>query len=113
VKLDPERMDQVFNNLVANALRYTPQGGRIVLSAAAAGGKMQFQVQDSGSGIRPEDLPRVFDRFYRGDPARPQNGESGLGLAIAKSIVEAHGGSIQVESPPGQGAVFTITLPLG
>jgi len=69
-------------------------------------------VQDSGTGIRPEDLPHVFDRFYRGDPARQQNGESGLGLAIAKSIVEAHGGSICVESAPGAGAEFTIRLPL-
>jgi signal transduction histidine kinase len=110
VRVDPERMDQVFNNLVGNALRYTPAGGRILLSAGAAGDGLRFQVQDSGSGISAEDLPHVFDRFYRGDPARQQNGESGLGLAIAKSIVEAHGGSIRVESTNGQGARFTIDL---
>jgi signal transduction histidine kinase len=73
---------------------------------------MQFRVRDNGSGIAAEELPNIFDRFYRGDKARQHNGESGLGLAIAKSIVEAHGGSISVESNPGEGTRFTICLPV-
>jgi two-component system sensor histidine kinase BaeS len=70
-----------------------------------------LRVQDTGSGIEPEVLPHVFDRFYRGDRARSQDGESGLGLSIAKSIVEAHDGTIQIASEPGKGTVFTIQLP--
>ena len=112
VRLDSERMAQVLDNLVLNALRYTPPGGEIVLSARQAGDFVELLVRDSGSGIAPAELPHVFDRFYRGDKARQQNGESGLGLAIAKSIVEAHGGTIRVESAPGQGSLFTLTLPL-
>jgi two-component system sensor histidine kinase BaeS len=111
MRVDPARFAQVFDNLVINALRYT-EGGRITLSASLSGQTLQLTIADHGSGIAPEDLTRIFDRFYRGDPARPQNGESGLGLAISKSIVEAHGGAIAVQSAPGQGAVFTITLPL-
>ncbi len=110
VSVDVERMAQVFDNLVVNAFRYTPPGGEIVLSAGIEDGRVKLQVRDSGSGISPEDLPYIFDRFYRGDKARIQNGESGLGLAIARSIVEAHGGEIRVESPPGHGATFTISL---
>lgn len=113
VRMDPERMAQVLDNLICNALRYTPRGGSILLKAQAVDGQVQMQVQDTGSGIAPEDLPYVFDRFYRGDPARQQSGESGLGLAIGKSIVEAHGGKLTVASQPGSGATFTISLPLG
>lgn len=112
VQMDVERMAQVFDNLILNSLRYTPAGGEILLAAAVAGDKLQFRVCDNGSGIAPEDLPKIFDRFYRGDKSRQQNGESGLGLAIAKSIVEAHGGSITVESVPGQGTQFIINLPV-
>jgi two-component system sensor histidine kinase BaeS len=113
VTLDSERMAQVLDNLVLNSLRYTPADGEIVLSARQTGEAVEIEVRDSGSGIAPEELPHVFDRFYRGDKARQQNGESGLGLAIAKSIVEAHGGSIRVESTLGQGSTFTITLKSG
>jgi signal transduction histidine kinase len=118
VEGDPQRLSQVFDNLILNALRHTPQGGEIVLSArrendAQRGAGVQFQVQDSGSGIAAEDLPHIFNRFYRGDPSRQQNGESGLGLAIARSIVEAHGGTIGVESEAGKGAVFSIWMPEG
>jgi len=112
VTVDIERMAQVFDNLILNALRYAPEGSDMVLSVAQADQMARFQVRDAGRGIVAEDLPYIFDRFYRGDKAREQNGESGLGLAIAKSIVEAHGGAITVESAPGEGTTFTINLPL-
>jgi signal transduction histidine kinase len=105
-------MAQVLNNLMSNALRYTPQGGRIGLSAQAKRDTVCLHVQDSGVGIPPEDLPHIFERFYRADPARRQHErESGLGLAIARSLVEAHGGSISVQSALGQGTTFIIALP--
>jgi signal transduction histidine kinase len=111
--VDPERMIQVLGNLVTNALRYTPSGGRIALSARRQGATVALAVQDTGAGITPDALPHVFDRFYRGDPARSQqDGESGLGLAIAKSMVEAHGGKIEARSEPGQGTTFTVLLPV-
>jgi signal transduction histidine kinase len=112
VNIDPERMSQVFDNLVSNAFRYTPQGGSVKLSARLADGKLEFVVADNGSGISSADIDHVFDRFYRGDQNREQTGESGLGLAIAKSIVEAHHGTLSVVSSAGQGAAFTIRLPL-
>jgi signal transduction histidine kinase len=111
--MDPERMAQVLDNLVSNAFRYTPPGGEVILAARLVDGKAQLQVRDNGSGIAPEDLPHVFDRFYRGDKSRSQSEESGLGLAIAKSIVEAHGGTITAESRPGKGTIFTIALDVG
>ena len=112
VVVDPERMIQVLGNLVTNALRYTPSGGRIALSARRQGGAVALAIQDTGAGIAPEAVPHVFDRFYRGDPARSQqDGESGLGLAIAKSITEAHGGKIGVVSELGRGTTFTVLLP--
>jgi signal transduction histidine kinase len=112
VDVDPDRFAQVLANLAANALRYTPAGGRVTLSAQAEQEGVVLRVQDTGSGIAPEHLPYVFDRFYRGDKARHnQSGEAGLGLAIARSIVESHGGTIAVQSNLGQGATFTIWLP--
>jgi signal transduction histidine kinase len=110
---DEERLVQVLGNLVSNALRHTPAGGRIVLGAGAARGAIQLWVQDDGEGIPAEALPYIFDRFYRADASRPGGGESGLGLAIAKSIVEAHGGSIAAASQPGEGTRFSLTLPAG
>jgi signal transduction histidine kinase len=111
VAVDPERMAQVLGNLVTNALRHTPAGGRIDLSAQVQSAHVVLTVADTGEGIPPDMLPHIFDRFYRGDPARSQpDGESGLGLAIAKSIVEAHGGTIAATSTPGHGTTFTITL---
>jgi len=111
LSVDPERLAQVLDNLILNAFRYTPEGGQIILSSVPANESVQLKVSDTGNGIAAEDLPHIFDRFYRGDKSRQQNGESGLGLAIARSIVEAHGGSISVESRVGTGTSFTITLP--
>ncbi|MBI4730728.1 MAG: HAMP domain-containing protein [Chloroflexi bacterium] len=111
VHLDSERMEQVLGNLVSNALRYTPEGGEIRLIARHATGQVTFIVQDNGRGIGPEILPHIFERSFRGDPSRSGN-ESGLGLAIAKSIVELHGGKIQVDSKPGEGSRFLITIPI-
>lgn len=114
VSADPERIAQVLNNLVANALRHTAAGGEILLSAelAASGRAVLLRVRDTGAGIAPEDLPSVFERFYRGDKARsPNHGAAGLGLAIARSLVESHGGSIEVASTLGQGTTFTFSLP--
>ena len=110
IKVDPERMTQVLGNLVSNALRHTPPNGEIVLSAVCRGQQVILSVSDNGDGIDPQHLPRIFDRFYRGDESRQQNGESGLGLAIARSIVQAHGGTITVSSSPGMGTTFIITL---
>jgi signal transduction histidine kinase len=110
--LDPDRIAQVLDNLILNAFRYTPAGGWIRLSAELLPpGGLRLKVQDNGSGIAEEDLPFIFERFYRADKARHSNQESGLGLAIARSIVEAHGGKISVESQPGKGTTFTIDLP--
>ena len=102
-------MEQVLGNLVSNALRYTPEGGEIFLSANQLEGSLVVSVKDNGSGIPPEILPHIFERSYRGDESR-SGSESGLGLAIAKSIVELHGGSIRAESDK-TGSEFIIILP--
>lgn len=113
VQVDVERMAQVLGNLVSNALRHTPGGGTITLSARRQAGSVLLAVQDTGEGIAPEVLPHIFDRFYRGESSRQaQQGESGLGLAIVKSIVELHGGTVTAESVSGQGATFTVELPV-
>jgi signal transduction histidine kinase len=111
VLADADRMMQVLGNLVSNALRHTPSGGQIALSAVPARDAVAISVRDTGHGIAAEDLPFVFERFYRGDKARQADGASGLGLAIARSLVEAQGGRITVEPALGQGTVFTVTLP--
>ena len=111
INVDRERIAQVLGNLVANALRYTPEGGSVTLSASAANGDVLMQVSDTGPGIEPDHLPFIFKRFYRADESRPANGESGLGLAIARSLVEAHGGTIRAENGVNGGAVFTVSLP--
>ncbi len=114
VRVDGPRVGRVLKNLAANALRYTPAGGCIDLSARRDAHGVEINVTDTGEGIRAEDLPHVFDRFYRGEKSRNRaTGGSGLGLAIARGIVEAHGGSICVDSEVGRGAKFTITLPQG
>jgi two-component system, NtrC family, sensor histidine kinase KinB len=109
VLADPDRMDHVFSNLLGNALKFTPPGGTVRVSAAAEDGVVRFSVQDSGPGIAPQHLARIFDRFYRvTGPNQP--GGAGLGLAIAREIVQAHGGSIEVHSKLGEGSRFSFTL---
>lgn len=107
---DTDRLSQVFTNLLENAIKYTPEDGTVMLTARAGAGEAIVSVADSGNGIPPEDLPRIFERFYRVDKARSGKGY-GLGLAITKDIVQAHGGSIRVESAIGSGTRFTVRLP--
>jgi signal transduction histidine kinase len=112
VAADGQQIGRVLSNLVGNALRHTPRGGTVALTAKSVDRHVQVEVADSGPGIAHEDIPQIFERFYRGEKSRSRaTGGSGLGLAIAKGIVEAHGGRIWVESLPGQGARFCFTLP--
>lgn len=121
IEVDPGRMTQVLTNILDNALRHTPEGGKIVLSAREADGQIELAIRDSGPGLTNEDLERIFDRFYRTDTSRQRDGAvpggSGLGLAIAKSIVQAHGGQISAESSitsaeeTGKGLKVIVSLP--
>ncbi|HEV2653844.1 MAG TPA: HAMP domain-containing sensor histidine kinase [Ktedonobacteraceae bacterium] len=121
VTADSKLITRVLVNLVHNAIKFTPSGGSIVIGTAAQKGKsmQRFFVRDTGAGIREEDLPRVFERFFKTDRARakadfigPGGGGTGLGLAIARQVVEAHGGRIMAESVVGEGSTFTFTLPV-
>lgn len=110
--IDPARIGRVLGNLLTNALRHTPPGGRIRIEAGADAGSIEVAVIDSGEGISPEDLPHVFESFYRGERSRGRaTGGSGLGLAIARGFVEGHGGSITAQSRPGEGSTFRFALP--
>jgi signal transduction histidine kinase len=112
VSVDPQRIEQVLLNLLDNACRYTPPGGKIVLSAYREDGAVHVSVRDGGPGIAPEDLPHIFERFYRGDKSRARSsGGTGLGLSIAKALIEAHGGRIWAENAPQGGACFHFTVP--
>ena len=112
VNIDADRIEQVLRNLLNNAHRYTPEGGAVTVKVAAEGGSLVVSVQDTGPGIGPEDLQKVFNRFYRVDPSRARRtGGSGLGLAIVKQLVEAHCGEVRAESTPGQGSTFSFRLP--
>ncbi|WP_372594700.1 sensor histidine kinase [Actinotalea sp.] len=115
VLVDPDRMQEVLANLLRNALRHTPSGGHVELSARSVGEAIEITVRDSGDGIAAEHLPRVFERFYRVDDGRARGeGGSGIGLAIARALTEAHGGHIRAHSiGPGTGASFVVTLPVG
>jgi signal transduction histidine kinase len=113
VDADAERVHQVLFNLVDNAVRFTPEGGEVRIAARRENGSVEVSVTDTGVGIPPEALPRLFERFYRVDSARARgDGGTGIGLAIARSVVEAHGGTIHAESEPGRGSTFTFDLPV-
>jgi two-component system sensor histidine kinase BaeS len=113
VRADPDRLRQVLGNLLSNAIRYTDQGGHVLLKVRAEDGEAVLTVQDTGVGIAPGDLPRVFDRFWRADPARQRaTGGTGLGLTIAHRIVADHHGRIDVTSRPHVGTTFTVRLPV-
>ncbi len=110
VLVDPPRLEQVLTNLLHNAIKFTPQGGEITLSASLEGNQVKFAIQDNGVGISNLDIPRIFERFYKTDRAR-SGGGAGLGLAIARHLVEAHEGKIWAQSSEGQGSTFFFTLP--
>ena len=114
---DYDRLNQVLSNLISNALRHTPQGGMIAIETGAGSSaerSVRITVKDTGAGIAPEDLPFIFDRFWRGDRSRSERSHSGLGLAITRQLIHAHGGAIEAHSEgvPGKGTIFTIELPM-
>jgi signal transduction histidine kinase len=114
VRVDSHRMHQLLLNLVTNAVKYTPAGGSVAIALEETDEGVRLIVRDSGIGIASVDLPHIFDRFWRADPARSRTGDRpgvGLGLAITKWIAEAHGGTITVQSRPGRGSSFVVTLP--
>ena len=109
---DEARIRQAVENLLSNALRYTDRGGSVIISLKRSGDSVSIKVRDTGIGISEKDLPYIFERFYRTDKSRTRSsGGLGIGLAITKAIVEAHGGRITAESREGEGSTFTITLP--
>ena len=108
---DSSRLGQVLSNLLHNAIKFTPEGGQVVLSATQKADIVEFSVQDNGIGIPADDLNRIFERFYKADQSRTEDG-TGLGLAIARHLVEAHGGRIWVESAEGRGSTFYFTIPI-
>ena len=108
---DPAEIDRMIENLLDNALRYTPDGGNVALSCLPERAGVTLRVSDTGRGIAPADLPKVFDRFWRGEPARSREG-TGLGLAIVRALARRHGGSVSARSTPGVGSEFVLWLPL-
>lgn len=113
VHADPDRVIQILNNLLSNAVKFTPEGGRITIRVEEKEGKLVTEIEDTGIGIPQEDIPKVFDRFYQVETAQSWRKKGvGLGLAIVKQLVEAHGGTIEVESHPGKGSIFRFSLPL-
>jgi len=112
VAANPDYLERAIANLIDNAIKYTPESGRISVSAYANGQTVTVQVTDNGIGIPKEDLSRVFERFYRVDRSRSREmGGTGLGLSIVKHVAQAHGGSVEVASTPGQGSTFRLILP--
>jgi signal transduction histidine kinase len=109
---DADQMNEVLGNLLSNAFKFTPRGGRVELEVSAPDGRVEMSVCDTGAGIPAEQLPRIFDKFYQADNQGAAHASgTGLGLAIAKQIVDAHGGTITCESKPGAGTTFRISLP--
>jgi signal transduction histidine kinase len=104
------RLEQVAANLLDNAIKYTQPGGRVTASVRQADGRVELVVEDTGAGIPADELPRIWQRLFRGDRSRTERG-LGLGLSFVKAIVEAHGGTVGVVSEPGRGSTFTISLP--
>lgn len=113
IQLDRKRFRQVIANLLSNAIRHTPKNGDITIRVRRVNGDIEMSVSDTGPGIKPEDLQHLFERFYRGDPARGRSAGSGLGLAIVKQWVEAHGGTIEAENRKSGGARFVVHIPVG
>jgi signal transduction histidine kinase len=109
---DRARLDQVAANLIDNAVKYTPADGRVEVSVERDGASAVIRVRDTGVGIPADEMPRIWDRLFRGDRSRTERG-LGLGLSLVKAIVRAHGGTVAVESEPGRGSTFTVSLPLG
>jgi signal transduction histidine kinase len=118
VQADAQRVEQILVNLVTNGLRFTPAGGIVTIEAETLAEEIEVRVSDTGIGIPQEDLPYIFERFYRGDPSRGHDSDerlgsgSGLGLAIVKGLVEAMGGSVNATSPPDEGTCISFRLPL-
>jgi signal transduction histidine kinase len=108
--VDATRMRQAFANLVDNALKYTPDDGAVRLSCAGESGRVTVRVSDTGMGIPLNEQPRIWERLYRGDKSRSQRG-LGLGLSLVKAIVEAHHGTVSVQSKPGEGSEFIVSIP--
>jgi signal transduction histidine kinase len=114
IDADPDLMNQVWGNLIHNSIKFTPRGGTIGVELQFRDGEAAVRISDTGIGIGEEDLPRIFERFYKADKSRNRaGGGSGLGLSIVKKIVDLHHGSIDVQSRPGEGTVFTVRLPAG
>ncbi len=111
MRADVPRLEQVLVNLIHNGIKFTPPGGEVVLGARGLEGALELEVRDSGAGIPEDDLPRIFERFYKTDPSR-SGGGTGLGLSIARHLVESHGGRIRAENAPGGGSRFLFTIPL-
>jgi signal transduction histidine kinase len=112
VVADRTRLEQVAANLIDNAVKYTPPGGRVDVEVKRTVDAAVLRVRDTGAGIPPDELPRIFDRLFRGDTSRTERG-LGLGLSVVKAVVEAHHGTVDVVSEAGRGSVFTVSLPLG
>jgi signal transduction histidine kinase len=112
VTADRTRLEQVAANLIDNAVKYTPPGGRVDVEVRRDADAAVLRVRDTGPGIPADELPHIFDRLFRGDTSRTERG-LGLGLSLVKAVVEAHEGSVDVVSEPGRGSAFTVTLPLG
>jgi signal transduction histidine kinase len=112
VTADRTRLEQAAANLIDNAIKYTPAGGRVDVEVTRTGDRAVLRVRDTGHGIAPDELPRIFDRLFRGDRSRAERG-LGLGLSLVKAIVEAHGGSVEVASEVGRGSTFVVSLPVG